>query len=161
MLLWLESASIDCAREMRGIASIAKAVALAADSARVVCGLVSGARKPIRIEPEPSMPTSASLGGEIFTTTSERHTSPASALIRAPACSKVESGSSAPSPAPLCTSTSRPLAFSLATTSGTSATRCSPSAVSLGTPTCMKGGKVPDRGDGAQSAQRCGTLERP
>ena len=38
---------------MRGIASIANAVALASASARVVCGLVSGARKPIRIEPEP------------------------------------------------------------------------------------------------------------
>ena len=53
-LLCEDSASIDCAREMRGIASIANAVAPASASACVVCGLDSGARKPIRIEPWPS-----------------------------------------------------------------------------------------------------------
>src|SRR6204780_1275928 len=52
---------------------------------------------------------------------------------------------SASVPAPLCTSTSSPLAFSLLTTSGTSATRCSPTAVSLGTPIRMKCENVSDR----------------
>ena len=151
MLLCEESASIDWAREILGIDSIANAVALTAASARVVWGLVRGAKKPIKIEPCPSSPISASLGGEIFTTTSERHSSPVSAVNRAPASSKALSGKRASAPAPFSTRTSMPLAFNLATTSGTSATRCSPTAVSFGTPTRMKAGKVSDLGDGTQS----------
>ena len=58
----------------------------------------------------------------------------ASLAILAPASVNCSSLSRAPSPAPDCTSTSRPLACSLLTTSGTSATRCSPAAVSFGTP---------------------------
>ena len=69
-MLCEDSASIDCAREIRGIASIANAVAFASASARVVCGLVSGARKPIRIEPEPSPRIASGSGGAIVTTTS-------------------------------------------------------------------------------------------
>src|ERR1022692_557867 len=153
MLLCEESASIDWAREMRGIDSIAKAVALAAASALVVRGLVSGARKPIRTEPAPSRPISASVGGEILTTTSDCHTSAASAVIRAPACAKTASGSSASAPAPFSTRTSTPLACDLATTSGTSATLCSPSAISFGTPTRMKAGKVSDLPDATQSGR--------
>src|SRR5580693_1995890 len=135
---------------IRGIDSIANAVALAAASARVVCGLVSGARKPIRIDPAPSSAISASLGGEIFTTTSARQTSAESAVICAPASTNAPSGSSAAAPAPLSTRTSMPLPFNLATTSGTSATLCSPTAVSFGTPTRMKAGKVSDLADGRQ-----------
>ena len=133
-MLCEESASIDWAREIRGIASIANAVALASASALVVAGLVSGARKPTRIEPVPSERTCSGSGGAIVTTTSALQTSPASAVTFAPASAKASSSSSASTPAPLCTSTSRPLALSLPTTSGTSATRCSPAAVSFGTP---------------------------
>src|SRR6201999_2254976 len=100
-------------------------------------------------------------GGEIFTPTSERPSSAASALICAPASPKAASGSSASAPAPFCTRTSMPLAFSLATTSGTSATRCSPSAVSFGTPTFMKGGNVSDLADGAQSDHPYVRLDGP
>ena len=64
---------------MRGIASIANAVAPASASALVVCGAVSGARKPIRIEPWPSPRIVSGSGGAIVTTMSLRQTSPASA----------------------------------------------------------------------------------
>jgi hypothetical protein len=42
---------------------MANAVALASASARVVLGLVSGARKPIRIEPEPRPRIVSGSGG--------------------------------------------------------------------------------------------------
>ena len=74
-----------CAREILGIASIAKAVALASTSARVVVGLVSGARKPIRIEPAPSERICSGSGGAIVTTTSALHTSAAFCVTCAPA----------------------------------------------------------------------------
>ena len=63
---------------MRGIASIANAVAPASASAFVVCGAVSGARKPIRIEPWPRPRIASGSGGAIVTTMSLRQTSPAS-----------------------------------------------------------------------------------
>jgi hypothetical protein len=44
---WDDRASIDCAREMRGIASIAKAVTPAAVSAAATSGSDRGARKPM------------------------------------------------------------------------------------------------------------------
>ena len=47
-------------------------------------------------------------------------------------------GSSRPRPRPGCTTTSWPAPASLPTTSGTSATRCSPAAVSFGTPIFMR-----------------------
>ncbi len=50
-MAWEDSASIDWAREMRGIASIANAVAPVAAIACSPSALVSGARKPIRTEP--------------------------------------------------------------------------------------------------------------
>src|ERR1700677_4898791 len=56
----------------------------------------------------------------------------------APASAYAASGSQAPSPAPRSTRTSMPLARSLATASGTSATRCSPGAPSLITPAFMR-----------------------
>jgi hypothetical protein len=45
-LNWEDSASIDCALEVRGIASMAKPVAPVAASARIVSGADIGARKP-------------------------------------------------------------------------------------------------------------------
>ena len=119
---------------MRGIASIASAVAPESASARVDAGLVSGAKNPTRIDEPPSAEIWSGSGGVIVTTTSLAHTSPASSVSCAPARSNASPGSSAASPAPRCTSTSTPFAFSLPTTSGTSATRCSPAALSFGTP---------------------------
>src|SRR4051794_10891333 len=146
---------------MRGIASIAKAVTPALLSCSIVSGCVRGARNPTRTPSRRSLPTSSAEGGLTLTTTSADHTSPDSV---APASSKCASGIRAPSPAPGSTRTSRPLPTSRLITSGTSATRRSPGAVSFGTPTVMKGGEPsasqadqggkdraqpPDRGVGA------------
>ena len=64
-----ESASIDWAREMRGIASMAKLVTPASASARTVSAAVSGARKPISTEPRPRRPISSADGGATLATT--------------------------------------------------------------------------------------------
>ena len=71
-----ESASIDWARVMRGIASIAKLVTPASASARTVSSAVSGWRKPTSTEPRPSRPISSALGGATFATTSPEKPSP-------------------------------------------------------------------------------------
>lgn len=70
-------------------------------------------------------------GGATLTTTSAAQTSP----IWAPAPLYASSGMSAPRPAPVSTTTSRPLPISDGTIFGTSATRRSPSFVSRTTPT--------------------------
>src|SRR3954454_22722804 len=115
---------------MRGIDSIASACTPLERRRSFSSGLVSGARNPIRIWPLRSLATSSSDGTATRTITSAPYGSP----IAAPASVYSESGSSAGSPAPASTVTSWPAPVSLRTTSGTSATRRSPSAVSLGTP---------------------------
>ena len=55
-----ESASIGCARVMRGIESIENAVTRRSASARTRSPLTSGWRNAIRICPSPSLPTSSS-----------------------------------------------------------------------------------------------------
>src|SRR5439155_3250788 len=68
---------------------------------------------------------------------------------------------SASEPAPLCTTTSVPLPFSLATTSGTSATRCSPAAVSFGTPICIcRAATYPIAHGSGSAASSSGTRRR-
>ena len=126
-----DSASIDCAREIRGIASIANAVAPVCASAALPGPFVSGARKPTSTDSAPSRADSSGAGGATFATTSADQ-APSPSL--APAASNRASGIPAASPAPGSTTTSCPWPASLRTTSGTSATRRSPSAVSLGTP---------------------------
>ena len=71
-----DSASIDCARVMRGMASIAKLVTPRSASARTVSAAVSGWRKPTSTEPSASRPISSALGGATFTTTSPEKPSP-------------------------------------------------------------------------------------
>src|SRR5439155_3642406 len=66
-----------------------------------------------------------------FTTASASH---ALSTMVAPASSNASSSNDAAPPAPRSTTTSCPASTSLATTSGTSATRRSPGAVSFGTP---------------------------
>ena len=78
-----DSASIDWARVMRGIASMAKLVTPRSASARTVSVAVSGWRKPISTEPSPSRPISSALGGATLATTSPEKPSP----VRAPASS--------------------------------------------------------------------------
>ena len=87
MLACEESASIDCARLMRGIASMAKLVAPVAAIARTPSPLVSGPRNPIKVVPEPSRAVSPASGAATLTTTSAPSASPASSVIVAPACS--------------------------------------------------------------------------
>ncbi len=118
---------------MRGIASIAKLVTPASASARTVSPAVSGARKPISTEPRPRRPISSADGGATLATTSPVQPSPS----LAPALSYSASRWCAPAPAPASTVTSMSLRLSRSTTSGTSATRRSPLAVSLGTETFM------------------------
>ena len=120
---------------MRGIASIAKLVAPLAAIALIPGPLVSGPRKPISTESLPSRAVSASVGAATLATTSAPHGSP----IVAPASVNWASGVPAASPAPASTTTSWSLPRRR-TTSGESATRRSPSAVSLGTPTLTGAG---------------------
>src|ERR1700751_659655 len=115
---------------MRGIDSIANAVTPRAASRSIPSASVSGCRNPISTWPSCNRPTSASDGFCTFAPTSVAAHSPSCA----PASSKAASGNEAALPAPRSTTTSKPEPASLPTVSGRSATRRSPSAVSLGTP---------------------------
>ena len=116
-MAWEDSASIDCARVMRGMASMAKDVTPASASALAVSGAVSGWRKPISTLPSRRRPISSSLGGATLATTSPAKPWPAVTL--APASSKAESGMWEDSPAPGSSTTSTPSAASFLATSGT------------------------------------------
>src|SRR5205085_1986211 len=120
-------------RVMRGIASIAKLVTPAPASAFVVSPEVRGARCPISTWPLRRRPISSVLVTATCRTTSAPQAASAPPTS-APASLYSESGCPAPSPAPDSSATSRSDLRSEATMSGTSATRRSPSAVSLGTP---------------------------
>ncbi len=78
-----DSASIDWARVMRGMASMAKLVTPASASALAVSPAVSGWRKPIRTLPLASLAISSALGGATLATTSPEKPSP----VLAPASS--------------------------------------------------------------------------
>jgi len=138
MLACDESASIDCARLIRGMASIAKLVTPALAIARMPSALVSGPRKPMSTLSESSRPISSALGAATLTTRSAPRATVASSIICAPASSNAWSGISAPAPASRWTRTWWSWPVSLPTTSGASATRRSPSAVSFGTPIRMR-----------------------
>src|SRR3954454_5331430 len=124
---------------MRGIDSMAKAVTPARFRASAFSGLESGARNPTYVCPSRSRATSSELGGATLTTTSAPQGSP----IVAPASVNSSSGMRAAWPAPDSTTTSWSLADSFRTTSGTSATRRAPSAVSFGTPIRMRKAREP------------------
>ena len=125
---------------MRGIASIANAVAPVRATAWLPAPLVSGARKPTRTLSVPSAAISPSCGGATFATTSACQ-APSPSV--APASANSASGIPAAAPAPGSTTTSWPWPTSLRTTSGTSATRRSPSTVSFGTPIRTSAGTYP------------------
>ena len=84
-MAWLESASIDCARVMRGMASMAKLVTPCEARALAVSPAVRGWRKPISTASRPSLPISSALGGATLATTSPD--SPAPSCTLAPASS--------------------------------------------------------------------------
>ena len=80
-----DSASIDCARLIRGTASIAKLVAPLAAIARTPSPLVKGPKKPISVLPEPSRTISSAFGAATLTTTSAPNTTAGSSVSSAPA----------------------------------------------------------------------------
>src|SRR5262245_32440035 len=112
---------------MRGIASIANAVAPVCAIACTPSPSVSGARKPTRT-------CSAFRFGAGPGATRAMTWAPQGSPICAPALANSSSGIPAASPAPASITTSWPAPASRRTTSGTSATRRSPAALSLGTP---------------------------
>ena len=80
-----ESASIGCARVMRGIDSIANATTPRSASRRVVSGSVSGCRNAIRTTPSRSRAISAAEGFVTRTTASACASISAASTTRAPA----------------------------------------------------------------------------
>ncbi len=101
----LDSTSIDCAREMRGTASIAIAVTPAAVSCSTSSGLRPGAIRLITVAPGASRAISSLVGALTFTTMSLDHTS-SDVPTAMPASVKARSGWSAANPAPASTTTS-------------------------------------------------------
>jgi hypothetical protein len=94
---------MDCAREMRGIASIANAVAPVFAIAWLPAPFVSGARKPTSTESGLSAATSPAWGGATLAITSACQAPPSRV---APACANSASGMPAWAPAPGSTTTS-------------------------------------------------------
>ena len=98
-----DSASIDCARVIRGMDSIANATTPWAASRSIPAWSVSGCRKPIRTAPVRSFPASSTVGFCTLTTTSASH---ALSATVAPASVYASSSNDAALPAPRSTSTS-------------------------------------------------------
>src|SRR5579862_218350 len=118
---------------MRGIDSSANPYTPACASRSTPAVSVSGWRNAISAWPAWSRETSSALGAATFAISSAPQGSP----IVAPASRYAASGKAAASPAPASTTTSMP-SPRRPTVSGTRATRCSPPAVSWGTPTRMR-----------------------
>jgi hypothetical protein len=70
MVAWEERASIDCARVIRGMDSIANATTPRSRSRSTPAASVNGCRKPMRIVPERSESASSALGVATRTTPS-------------------------------------------------------------------------------------------
>ena len=96
-----------------------------------------GASRPMTVWPLRSLAASSADGFWTRRMASEVAYRSAVLTIVAPASVNAWSGISAPAPAPASTRTSSPAAVSLPSASGTRATRRSPAAVSLATPTFM------------------------
>ena len=130
---------MDWARgSVRGIRSRLMAVTPASARRRAKPGSPSGASIPSTAWPGRSPAITCSSGLPTVTITSAPAASSSRAAMPAPASVNASSLSQALSPAPVSTRTSSPAARSLATASGTSATRRSPGAVSLTTATFMR-----------------------
>ncbi len=150
MLLCEESASIDCAREMRGIDSIANAVALAA---RQRARRLRARQRRKKADQDRAGPETPDLGltrrGDLHDHIGLPHLRGIGGQLRA----RLGEGGVGQQRVCACAILDQDvdaLGLQLATTSGTSATLCSPSAVSFGTPTRMKAGKVSDLPDATQ-----------
>src|SRR3954447_12585587 len=122
---------------VRGIASRLIAVTPRSASALAVRGSMRGLSKPSSACPDRSFATSASDGLATRRMASDCAYSSSPDTTEAPAAWYASSRMAAPEPAPRSTRMSSPAALSLPSTSGTRATRRSPGAVSLATPTFM------------------------
>src|ERR1051325_1821472 len=131
MLAMEDSVSIAWARVGRGIASVEKAVTLAAASARTAARFLSGIRDPRRMVPGRIRLASGGLTAR--TRSADPNSPAASAVTVAPTPRYVESGNPAAVPAPVSTEISYPAWISFLHDSGTSATRSSRGALSFGT----------------------------
>src|SRR5713226_7669129 len=129
---------------MRGTSSRLKAVTPRLASARTMSPWVAGCRKLITTAPFLMRSTSAIEGAcTLMTASASPNSVDALFAILAPVFSYASSGMYAAKPAPDSTLTSRAAAPSLVTVSGTSATRRSSGAVSLGVPTFTACGLYP------------------
>ena len=99
-----DSTSSDCAREIRGTASMAIAVIRRAARCSTSSGLSAGDNNATRVAPSSRKAISAVLGGLTLSTISLPHAS-ASAPTDAPASAYASSVNDAPAPAPDSTST--------------------------------------------------------
>ena len=124
------STSSDCAREMRGTASIDSAVIGLRASTSTTSGFSAGCSSAINVAPGFIWSSSASDGALIANTTSACQASP----IVASASTKLSSGKSARWPASGATTTSYPSCRSWPTVFGVAATRVSPGLDSRTTP---------------------------
>ncbi len=122
---------------VRGMASRLIAVTPWSPSALADAGSMSGARKPTTAWPERSFAASAADGLATRRITSDWAYSWSVGTTVAPASVYALSRKAEPAPAPDSTRISHPAACSLPSASGTRATRRSPGAVSLATPTFM------------------------
>src|SRR5919197_893555 len=147
-----ESASSFCAREMRGTLSIASTVAFFAASASMSSGCCAGQMKLTSVAPSRSITPSSTSGGRTLKTMSAvTHSCSGAGMISAPAARYVSSAKFAASPAPDCTATRKPSFASRSTTSGTVATRFSPSAVSRCTPISCGMGALLNAGEAREA----------
>src|SRR3954471_14485976 len=129
-----ESASMLCARVIRGISSIENAIAPASASVRIASGVPSGSANPITVWPRRSRPASAGVERTWSRMSADEKTASRGASD-APAASYALDGKPAATPASRSTTTSRPAFFKAAAAAGIRATRFSPGHVSRGTPT--------------------------
>src|SRR5450830_228662 len=159
------SASMAWARLMRGSSSSAKLVTLRSRSALMASNALYGCRRPTTTEPSRNSSASAGEGGSTLSTTSAAKASAGVSTTVAAVYSSSRMRLSWPARRSISTSAPRPLYFSA--TAGTSATRVSPVAVSLGTP--MRTAIAPPSSERAPEgaprfrshAGRCENLARP
>ena len=115
------STSIDWAREMRGTASMARAVTPRAASASSSSGLNAGASRPTIVAPGSSPAISASVGAFTLSTSPLASASAPSTIV-APASRYASSANDDARPAPASTTTSYPRAINCFTVAGVAAT---------------------------------------
>jgi hypothetical protein len=136
-----DSTSSDCAREIRGTASIANTVMGRVASCSTSSGLSAGEIRLTSVVPSATAAISASLGALTLSTTSAAHTCSLDPRV-APASVNAASEKLAAAPAPDSTTTSYPSLRSCPTVCGVAATRVSPGRDSRGIPMIIDFGPI-------------------